>query len=193
MKSILTTVLLLSALISIGQDTNQKNLLALELDPAPFILNGYSFSLKYSHAKLPKWGLMASVYSSEFPDGMINKSNKDQGWESMQIETSYAVFVKYHLNENRKGFYFGPAFFWYNKSVMYSQTEERIDFTNVYPNVVAGYNWYPFKKIGLYLNPWLSLGSELNIDDKNTLNGVEFIPNSFNYILALHIGYSIQF
>jgi elongation factor P hydroxylase len=36
------------------------------------------------------------------------------------------------------------------------------------------------------------MGSEINLDDKNQLNGIEIEPNKLNYIIALHIGYSFN-
>ncbi len=174
-----------------GQNES-KHQLSIELDPAPYILGGYSVSLKYSSANNPKIAYMASVYQSDFPDGMMIKNNKDKGWTDMKLKTSYAVFVEFYLNEKRKGFYFGPSLFWYNKSVELETINHRTKFSSIYPNIRAGYVWYPFKKIGLYLNPWLNIGSEINLDNKNQLNGIEFEPNKFSYIVALHIGYSLK-
>ncbi len=169
-----------------------KHQFSVELDPAPYILGGYSVSLKYSSANNLKIAYMASIYQSDFPDGMMTKTNKDKGWTGMKIETSYATFVEFYLNEERKGFYFGPAVFWYNKSVAIETINRRTTFSSIYPNIRAGYIWYPFKKLGLYLNPWFNIGSEINLDKKNQLNGIEFEPNKFSYIVALHIGYSLK-
>ena len=166
--------------------------LAIEIDPAPYILKGYSISLKYSPKQLPKIAFMASIYQSDFPDGMMTKTNKNNGWKDMKIERSYAAFAEYYLNEEKRGFYFGPSVFWYNKSVELEAINNRTKLSTIYPNIRAGYIWYPFKKLDLYLNPWLNIGSEINLDKKNQLNGVEFVPNKLKYIVALHIGYKIK-
>ena len=83
--------------------------------------------------------------------------------------------------------------FWYNKSVELEATNSRTEFSTIYPNVRAGYVWYPFRKIDLYVNPWFNIGSEINVDSKNEIDGIEFESNKLNYILALHIGYSFNF
>jgi len=166
--------------------------LALEIDPAPYLLKGYSLSLKYSPKKTPKVAYMASVYQSDFPEGLMTDTNKNRGWKDMKLETSYAAFAEFYLNEEKKGIYFGPSIFWYNKSVELEAINTPTTFSTIYPNIRAGYIWYPFKKLDLYLNPWLNIGSEINLDKNNQLNGVEFEPNKFNYIVALHIGYKIE-
>ncbi len=190
-KQILTSALVILSLPLMGQ-TETKHQFSIELDPAPYILGGYSVSLKYSSENNPKIAYMVSIYQSDFPDGMMTKTNKNKGWTDMKIETSYATFVEFYLNEERKGFYFGPSVFWYNKSVALETINIRTEFSSIYPNIRAGYVWYPFKKLDLYINPWLTIGSEINLDKKNQLNGIEFEPNKFNYIVALHIGYSLK-
>ncbi|KOY53120.1 hypothetical protein [Polaribacter dokdonensis] len=191
-KQILTSALVVLSLSLMGQNET-KHQLSIELDPAPFILGGYSVSLKYSPDKTPKIAYMASIYQSDFPDEMLTKANKDKGWKDMKIKTSYATFAEFYLNKERKGFYFGPSVFWYNKSVELETTNSRTEFSTIYPNIRAGYVWYPLRNIDLYVNPWINIGSEINVDSKNEINGIEFESNKLNYILALHIGYSFNF
>lgn len=190
-KQILTTALSILSLSLTGQNETY-NQFSIELDPAPYILSGYSISFKYSTKKTPKIAYMASIYQSDFPDGMMKKTNRDNGWANLKLKTSYAAFVEFYRNKKRKGFYFGPSVFFYNKSVELETFNQRTEFSSIYPNLRVGYVWYPFKKVEFYLNPWINLGSEINIDNKNQLNGIEFEPNTFNYIIALHVGYSLK-
>jgi hypothetical protein len=192
MKKIGIFILWLFLTVNVLGQNQEEAQLAIETDPAPYILNGYSISIKYSPRRTQKIAFMASIYQSDFPDGMMAEANKEKGWTDMKIETSYAAFVEFYLNQERKGFYFGPSVFLYNKSVELETTASRAEFSTIYPNIRVGYIWYPFKKLDLYLNPWLNMGSEINLDDKNQLNGIEFEPNKLNYILALHIGYSFN-
>jgi hypothetical protein len=172
---------------------SSKHYVSLEVDPAPFLLYGYSFSVKYSPKKLSHLTFTGSVYASHFPDKMMSKTNYQKGWRDMEIETSYAIFVDYFLTAKRTGFHAGPSLFLYKKSAGLETSLHRTTFHTLYPNIRIGYVYMPFKKIGLYLNPWLSVGSERNIDSKNTLDGVAFSANKFQYIMALHIGYHLNF
>jgi hypothetical protein len=175
-----------------AQDHAQITTVSLELDPAPFILGGYSFSLKYSPAKMPKTTFLASVFGADFPNSMMNKINQERGWNDLIIRNSYAFFTDFFLKDGRVGFHFGPSIFLYNKSVELSSVMERTKFTTLYPNLRVGYVWYPFQKIDLYLNPWFNIGSEINLDKNNELNGIEFESNKLYYIAAIHLGYSLN-
>lgn len=192
MKKLLTTIILLVTAGVISAQSTSNRFISLELDPAPFILKGYSFSLKFGSKKCPKSSIMASVYASDFPDGMMKKTNRDNGWTNMKYKPSYALFAEFYLNENRKSWYWGPSVFYYNKEVSHESSTTAVSFTSVYPNVRVGYVWAPFKKSGLYLNPWFNIGSEIGLDNNNKLNGQTFELNTLQYIMALHVGYRID-
>jgi hypothetical protein len=192
MKQIILISAILFNLCVVAQDTVKTSYISVELDPAPFILNGYSFSLKYSPKNLPEMAFMASVYSSEFPNSMMNKVNKENGWTNLKLETSYAIFTEFYFNKIRQGFYLGLSVFLYNKSVALNSVNERTKFSTLYPNIRAGYAWYPFNKIDLYINPWFNIGSEINLDTKNASHGLVFEPSKLYYIVALHLGYNLN-
>ena len=170
-----------------------KNYLSIELDPAPFILGGYSFSLKFSPRKLTHFTFMGSVYSSKFPDRMMDKNNSENGFTTMNINTSYAFFTDYFIKSNRSGFHFGPSVFLYSKSVESNYSNEVLDFNSIYPNMRLGYVYRPFKKSGFYINPWINLGKEFILDDDNSIEGKKYTAKSISYVAALHLGYQITF
>ena len=62
-------IFLLFLTASIFGQNREGTQLALEIDPAPYLLKGYSISLKYGPKKTPKVAYMASVYQSDFPEG----------------------------------------------------------------------------------------------------------------------------
>jgi hypothetical protein len=171
----------------------QHSYLSLEIDPAPFVLGGYSLSVKYSPKKLSHLTFTGSVYASKFPDKLMSKVNYEKGFRDLQIETSYAGFVDYFLNRNRTSWHAGTSLFVYKKSVGMEGNSQRATFYTLYPNIRIGYLYQPFRKLGLYLNPWINLGSERNLDTNNILQGASFKANSIQYILALHIGYYLNF
>ena len=168
-------------------------MISIEVDPAPFILGGYSVSLKYSPQTMRHLTVMGSVYSSALPDKMMDKSNYEKGFRDLKIETSYALFADYFMKPNRTGFHAGPSVFFYSKSVESHPDARRQNFHSIYPNVRIGYVYKPFKKCGLYFNPWFNMGKELVTKRDNVAQGEIFIPGRFSYILALHVGYQVRF
>lgn len=174
-------------------DSAAKHLLALEIDPAPFILNGYSFSVKYGNPDLPHLTFMGSVYGSGFPDKMMTTVNREKGWTDQKFETSFAAFTDYFIRKNKTGFHFGPSLFLYRKSIGMTGSSERIRFSSLYPNLRIGYVCQPFKKLDLYLNPWINFGKEWISSGKTNLGETSFTIPRFQYIIALHLGYYIRF
>ncbi len=170
-----------------------KNYISMELDPAPFLLGGYSFSLKFSPQTLDHFTFMGSMYSSNFPDAMMSKSNYDRGFRELKINTSYALFADYFIRNNRSGFHFGPSVFLYSKSVKNNSADGRANFRSIYPNIRAGYVLRPFKNCGLYLNPWLNVGKELMLSKANSIGERKFMSDKITYVPAIHIGYQVMF
>lgn len=194
MKKITTLLLLVFKITMFGQASTTKSvatkgMLALELDPAPFILKGYSVSIKFSAKQTSHFTGMCSVYGSNFPDGMMDKRNYNLGFRNMRIKTSGAFFLDYFLNNRRTGLHAGPSVFYYSRNVQKIDKERDINFNTVYPNLRIGYVWKFSRRCGFYVNPWLNVGREFYSGKHN--NGFEsgFLLNNMSYIVALHLGY----
>lgn len=184
--------LALVPLISAAQEPpNESTLgsLSLELDPMPFALGGYSFSVRYADRQLPHWSAMASVFSSDFPDGMLSAANKEAGWSTLHYRPSQALFVDYIFSGTGRGFFAGPSVFLYNNEVTHEPTGEVRSFTSIYPNVRLGYTWFPFKNAGLYLSPWVNLGRETMVGAQASSEAPEYRMGDIKYIAAIHLGY----
>ena len=189
---IIAAILLISSGIH-AQTQPNRSAISIEADPAPFILGGYSVSLKFSPRTIRHFTVMGSVYSSALPDNMIGKSNSDKGFRDLKIETSYALFTDYFISSKRTGFHAGPSVFFYSKSVGNNLEAGRQSFRSIYPNLRIGYLYKPFKKSGLYLDPWFNIGKELVTNRNNVPQGEIFISDKFSYILAIHVGYQFLF
>jgi hypothetical protein len=177
-----------------AQTTKKKqHTIALEIDPAPFIMEGHSFSVRYSNENLPHWSFTGSTFSGKYPNGLLSKANKNNGWENLEFKCSNAVFADYHINADRKGLFFGPSLFSYKNEIENKNAGNKIRFRTVYPNVRVGYNWFPIKKLDLYLSPWVNVGKEFSIDSRNKYNNLTYQTNNIKYIAALHIGYKYSF
>lgn len=68
-------------LISSGlhaQTQQNRSTISMEADPAPFILGGYSVSLKFSPRTCSHFTIMGSVYNSGLSDKIVRKSNYER-------------------------------------------------------------------------------------------------------------------
>ena len=175
-----------------AQTNSGKTVLAIEIDPAPYLTGGRSVFVRYKK-DVSKISVSAAVFGgSELPGFLMTKENKNNGFTAEKIRLGYAVFGDYFMKGEHKGLYFGPSLFLYNKSISKTNSPETARYSVLYPNVRLGYIWYPFSRINLYVTPWLSLGSEINLDSKNEINGVKYKPRILDYIVAIHFGYSFS-
>lgn len=189
MKNVLLLALLT---LGISAHAQQKNYLSVEIDPAPFVLKGYSVSVKFSPKKLSHYSIMGSVYSGDLPDKLMSKENLDKGWKGAHINTSYALFTDYFIKEDRRGLHFGPSVFYYRKSIELKGSTETKNYSSIYPNIRIGYTFNFCKNSRLYIDPWLNFGKELNVDGNPKINSTEYKNNAFNYVMAVHVGYRIN-
>ena len=166
--------------------------ISLELDPTPFLLNGYSFSLRYSPKSHSNWSIMTSCFAADFPDRMLTDENTANGWSDLQFRSSNALFIDYSLRSDGRGFFFGPSVFVYNNKVSHEPSDHEYSFRSIYPNMRLGYTWFPFKQNGFYVSPWLNLGSEMVLGDASFKDAPKYVPSSFKYIVAVHLGYRLS-
>ncbi len=166
---------------------------SLELDPAPFFLKGYSFSLRYAPKRLSHWSAMASLFSSHFPDGMMMDVNKEAGWRNARIGPSQALFVDYSITGNGEGLFFGPSVFLYHRSVTHEPAGTICSFTTAYPNLRAGWTWFPFKHAGLYVSPWVNVGREIMVSGQPHAEAPVYALPDYSCIVAVHLGYRCRF
>ncbi len=171
----------------------KQHSLSIEVDPAAFILKGYSFSIRYHNKRLPNWSIMASGFAADFPNSMMSEVNRKNGWGDLRFTCSNALFVDYHFKQTGKGLFVGPSVFTYNNKVTNMNTGQAVAFKTIYPNLRVGYTWYPFKNLDLYAAPWLNVGKEFMVGNTNKFAGTAFQLDKFKYILALHIGYKYSF
>ena len=119
--------------------------------------------------------------------------NKEQGWHSLSFNTSYALFLDYSFRKDGKGLLVGPSVFVYNNAVQYGSDQKPVSFRTIYPNIRIGYALFPFKKLGLYVTPWLNVGKEFSLSHKKQRDGADFKLSDVKYIGAVHIGYRYTF
>lgn len=173
--------------------TTKQHSISIELDPAPFILSGYSFSARYNNKQWPHWSIMASTFAADFPNNMVSGVNRENGWKDLKFVFSKALFVDYYLKSSGKGLFVGPSVFMYNNEAMNLNAGKKIAFKTVYPNLRVGYTWYPFRRLNLYATPWLNIGKEFRTSHSDQFEGTAYRTEKFKYIPALHLGYRYSF
>ncbi|MEL7005523.1 MAG: outer membrane beta-barrel protein [Bacteroidota bacterium] len=181
-----TCVLLIStnAGAQTSSDENDKASFGVSLNPAYFILGGYSVRGIYHLPK--KWSLGLSVEAGfELPDDFRDIFFNDN--QAIDVHWDYLIGAefRYRFNDNPfdEGFYAFGTLGIEGWTVTEINTGSEESFDNWYSGIGFGYNWYPFKKknfnVGVNYNVIFILN---NTDDQMTGDTVfsidSFIPPS---------------
>lgn len=193
-KAILAPSLLAFAAAVLGflaAPTDARSQWAVEVDPATFVLDGYSLHGRYSPGSYPGWRVGVGLYSLEFPDAFIdlNGANRNEGWE-LDLQQGVGLFVERYLNEENTGWFTGLQlaghdFSLANPRLSPGSTEE---YTNVLVMPYGGY-LHRFTS-NIYVQGWAGAGYTDKVSGSNTLSGEEFEISPIFAFTALHLGYS---
>ena len=96
--------------------------------------------------------------------------------------TSHGVFeVAYNrfLNDNQKGFSYGLAYAYFTEFSVENTVGQSMEKNPSKLSIKLAYAWYPFKSIGLYLEPIMTFGFMLNDENLNFISGETFEKKSF--------------
>lgn len=175
-------------------DINEKGSFGLNINPAYYVLGGYSVRGIYHSQK--KWSFGLNIEGGfELPDDFRDAFFNDN--QAIDVDWDYLVGLetRYRFdNENYdKGFYASASIGFEGWTVNETDTNAAQSFDNWFSSLGIGYNWYPFKtknfNVGLSYNIIFILN---NTDDQtvgNTTFSIEgVIPPSF-IPSNIHIGW----
>lgn len=145
-----------------SDSTTSKGSLSVEIDPlVPMALKGIGAHVmwKPKRSKHFLYGI-GFIFKGTMPDIMINMNpnNKHKGWMH-NINQGLAIEGEYYYSEVNKKWFSGLQVFAQEISlgnVYASQASERKITTGMVV-ITTGYKWFPLKRVGLYLKPWLGL------------------------------------
>jgi hypothetical protein len=133
--------------------------LLLELDPATFVLGGYSAHVRYRPAAAPRWSFGAGTYAMDLPGLLVDldAANRHAGW-NVRIRSGAALFVDRFLGEAPEGLFAGAEVgLQWIRVANPRLGSARADYTAFLLMPRAGYLWQPLGA-HFYVMPWLGVG-----------------------------------
>lgn len=164
---------------------------AVEVDPATFILDGYSLHGRYSLEDYPAWRIGIGVYSLEFPDAMIDmtSANQNEGWD-LNLQQGVGLFAERYFNPDNSGWFTGLQLAGHDFALANSTLApgEKDEYTNV---LIMPYGGYLFPLASnVYVQGWAGAGYTEKVSGSNTLSGEEYKISPIFAFAAVHLGYS---
>lgn len=179
-----------------------KVFVSVETDPAFWIgtlPNGLSFdaNINFRLAKFPRlrFGILgySGRWSGEFgktvllTDDFIEDNWKTQ-WNGIGIEAQY----QFRFGFERGGLQPGLRLQW-NQFIYAQGNSEKGEANHFVITPQLGFQWFPFKKTGLYVLPWAGVQIPTLGIDKILINGSERDTRKIMPVVTAHIGWEFKF
>ena len=129
----------------------------VDVEPAAYVLRGYSIHLASTLPMAPRVTVGATLYGFDVPGLLVGLGHNDESAWDVRLRIGYGVFADAFLDPSRRdGWLVGAqiGLQQYRARGTAPATSDAI-FTNVMILVRAGYEWHPWARHeGAYLMPW---------------------------------------
>ncbi len=179
-----------SAQNDVSEIKNETTKFSLEVDPATFAFNGYSFHIRVQPKGCDHLLVGFGTYALDMPDLLVdfNSKNKNKGW-NVRINQGYSAFAEHHFLEVNRKWFVGTQIGIQEFKLENDATVGSEKFTNFLGMMYAGYTWKPFKN-NMYIKPWAGFGYTSKISGTNTLGTLTYDISPITMFVTVHIGYT---
>ncbi len=127
--------------------------LRVDVEPAAWILRGYSIHLASTLPRAPRVVIGLTLYGFDVPRVLVGLGGDNRGddWD-VRLRVGYGVFADAYVDQPRQGWLVGGQL-GFQQYRARSAADDAI-FTDVVALVRAGYEWHPGGRGG-YLMPWV--------------------------------------
>jgi hypothetical protein len=172
-----------------SQDYSSR--LSLEIDPATFILRGYSFHVRYQPMFSERFLIGVGTYAFDMPQALVNMNgmNKDEGWK-VKVRNAYSLYGELFFTKANHGWFIGEQVGFQRFRVSNNKEATGLaKFNCLVLMTYLGYSWHPYKG-SFYIKPWLGLGYTSRVDGTNTVGSMRYDVAPLTAFFTFHIGYS---
>lgn len=171
MKNYFKLLFLLLLAFTSNSISAQKSV-TVAFDPLTTVaLGGYELELGFNTNNNR---ITASYLSGDLSPWFGQAADFDIGTHSV-LEVAYSRFLK----EGQKGFSYGLAYAYYTDFTVGNSASQSLEKNPSRISAKLAYIWFPFKSIGLYLEPSMTFGFFLNDEDLDFASGEVFNKKSF--------------
>lgn len=165
--------------------------LSVELDPAVFLLKGYSVHLRYQPMFSERFLIGVGAYAMDVPQYLLNlnATNRDKGWQ-VRIRGAYLLYGEFYPRRANYGWFIGEQV-GFQRFAVRNRTEgpTLIKFNNVLMTTYIGYSWHPYKG-SFYVKPWIGVGYTSTVDGTSEVGSLTYEVAPWVPSMALHLGFT---
>lgn len=181
--------LLLSAVVAATPANADRGPLAVEFDPITTAMEARNLLVHLEPKATPHWTFGAIAFAADFPDwvdDLMSYRNRDAGFDS-RIELSWGLATDYYLDPRRQGLHVGAIAFVWNYRVARNGDVTRFSNLEIMPR--AGYRYFPFRQVAIYLDAFAGLQAELHLTGDHEVDGVDVKATPLLPFGTVHLGY----
>ncbi len=169
---------------------NEATKYSVEIDPATFAFNSYSFHLRIQPKGCDHLLAGFGTYALDMPDLLVdfNSKNKNKGW-NVRINQGYSIFGEHHFTEVNRKWFVGTQIGIQEFTLENDTVAGNEKFTNLLAMSYVGYTLKPFKN-NLYIKPWAGIGYTTKLSGNNTLGISEYDIAPITMFVTVHVGYT---
>lgn len=167
-------------------------ILQIETDPTMFVFRGGALHLRTTFPEAPRVTVGVGGYAMDLPSPMVElwPANRGEGWTAHL--QGVGAFVDVHPHTPDRGLTLGvqvAAHRWSLRRPRESPEPSRMAALLVMPRV--GYEWYPVRSLGLYVFPWLGVGTTRRIGATAEVAGEPYTLAALQVLPAVHVGWRL--
>ena len=128
--------------------------LDVRADPIVFAILGWSVGVD-GGPEDSRWRASLAAFHADVPELLVPLVAR--GVPGLRVaEDALQLGAFYDVGDAHRGLYFGPELYIY--ALHYTAGADAASAREAYAHVTAGYTWFPFDGVGLFVEPWGTLG-----------------------------------
>lgn len=179
-----------------------KVFVSIETDPAFWVgtvSNGLGFDANVDfrlakHSRL-RFGLLgySGKWSGNFGKSvLLTKDFVEENWETQWNGIGAEVQYQFRFGLKRGGLQPGLRLQW-NQFIYNRENHTKGEANHLALTPQVGFQWFPFRKIGLYVLPWVGVQLPVLGTDKTTIEGQARSTRKVMPVATAHIGWEFSF
>jgi hypothetical protein len=189
---VIAAIILSLPATTLAQDTTLKKSvrISVETDPLDFLVyNGWGAFINLRPANSKHWGFRIGG-GVAYPPKALTEGNGNIGW-SFGYDPVGTIAVQRFFSSSRGGLFatvvLGAA------SIKYTApTSKSLRVFQLQVQAGGGYRWFPFKKLGLVLTPYLTMVAPIYRSESATIDGMTYKAPSILPIPEILIGWEFK-
>ena len=186
MRRLLITVLLSVLSSTAHADTSAS----LATDLSPWFLDGYSAIAMVEPNAVPGLRLTAEFWGMQMPSAVLElgPENRGEGWQR-KFTHAVALYGDWHPSKDGTSWHVGGILNFLASRLSRDGLDEVGRMQSAEVLVRGGYRWFPFSRLGLFVDPWVAAGYIFPVGPRPTVGGEKFVEFPLQVVGTIHLGW----